>query len=186
MLTILRNRLAESRSLRCVFSVVAVLLLAAAARPAYATTIPASATVFFNYDFTLQVPPPPYTGGSVTTAFNFANVGPGTNASFDLFDGLNGVGALLFTVPNITVPGPTGSLTVSNIVFPGVLDGVFSWRVSGVNLPFDVVTAPSTAFNAAGVPVTVTPTIVGRVPEPSTIALVITGLAGGMRLRRRG
>jgi hypothetical protein len=157
-------------------------LLLLSARPAGAATITPGSVTFFNFDFTSQVPPPPYVSIS-SVAVGFANVDAGDMGAFDFFDGLNGTGVTF----NGSFSGlvPSVSLIFVGIIAPQSLDGIFSLRAIGTGGTFDILSVVATAQSATGATVHLTGVPVAAVPEPATIVLFATGLAGALARRRR-
>ncbi len=112
-----------------------------------------------------------------TTAFSFFYASPFEQGTFSIFDGLNGSGNLLASLTLDTTPNPncdtfTCNFEIASLSFDGTARSVIFGGVAN-RIGFDNVT-----FGAAD------PNVV---PEPSTYALMATGLAGlaGLARRRR-
>jgi hypothetical protein len=144
------------------------------ARPAAAATITPGSLTFFNFDFTAQVPPPPYADFPAITV-SFANVDLGDAGSFQFYDGLNGTGAT-FGSP-FSGPVPTASFIFFGVSDPEALDGVFSLAVTGTAGTHDILSVVATAHNAADATAQLTAIpIAATVPERATMGLLLTGL----------
>ena len=165
-----------------VVGLLSVGLLLLSARPADATTITPGSVTFFNFDFTGQVPPPPYASISTVT-INLANVDPLEAGDFHFYDGLNGTGATIGL--SFAGPVPTVSIIFVGQTDPGLLDGVFSLRVLGTNGTYDILSVVAIAQSATGGSAQLTGVPVAAVPEPATMVLLATGLAGAFARRRR-
>ena len=137
---------------------------------ANAITLNSGDVALYNFNFTGQVPPPPYDSVIVTFAFNGANVL--SIATYDFFDGLDGGGAqvdhFVSGVPQL----------FSQFIFDsgatGVRDGVFSVRVTAAGDPFVIVSTSAVGeFFNGGVA-----SIGGELvtPLPAALPLFATGL----------
>jgi len=163
--------------------VLSVGLQLVSARPVAAATITPGSLTFFNFDFTAQVPPPPYADFPSITV-SFANVDLGDAGGFQFYDGLNGTGATLGS--SFSGQVPSASLIFLGVSDPAALDGVFSLAVTGTAGTYDILSVVATAHNAAGATAQLTGIpVAATVPEPATMGLLLTGLAGSMLRRRR-
>ena len=167
------------QSSRMLPGILAGVFLAAAATPsARAVSLHPGDSVTYNFDFTGQASPPPYTSFTFSH-FGFANHDAvNDRVTYDIFSELNGGGTKVWHFDSYQV-FDLGLFNAS----PETLDGVYSIRVTGVLGDYDVVSASAQAFNGSIHPAA---EILGvlSVPEPASLALFGTAL-GIAALRRR-
>ena len=139
---------------------------------ANATTFHNGDVALYNFDFTGQTPPPPYTSVGINFIFNGSTVA--ATGTFDFFDAANGGGSqVAHTVNGI----PTNSISFSAFgpTVAGILDGIFSVRLTAAGDTFEVIDVSASGFNEAGV---ATPSIPGDLVTPLPAALPL--FAGGL------
>jgi hypothetical protein len=157
---------------------VGVFLVAAVTQSARAVSLHPGDSVTYNFDFTGQASPPPYTSFTLSH-FGFANNDPvADRVTYDIFGELNGGGTNVWHFDSYQVFG----ISLFN-ASPETLDGVYSIRLTGVIGDYDVVSASAQAFNGSIQPAA---EILGvlSVPEPASLVLFGTAL-GIAALRRR-
>jgi len=164
--------------------IAAVYLLFGVSQPAGAVTLNNGDVAIYNFDFTGQTPSPPYVLGNFNAFFSGVTVG--SIATFDFFTELNANGA------NVAKDGPTQVPTFSisiGIIDPGLLDGIFSVKVSANGDPFDIIQASAIGFFNLSLDPLVTPPVQGELvtPLPSALPLFASGagLLGYMGWRRK-
>lgn len=155
------------------FAVVACMALAAV--PADATFVNAGTTVIYDFDFTGQTPPPPYTN---QMAIEFLFAGLPAIADYRVFTDPHGTG--LFT-DELAI---NGNFSLGGLTNPGLLDGVFSVRVMAVS-DLDITTVKAFAANTGDTVFHISVDGI-RVPEPPSVALLTVGLVILAGLARRG
>lgn len=178
-----------------VLCVVAALTIAVAANrpsPAQGVTLQTGDFSVFNFDFTSQPTPPPYANLSV--AFSLENIDFGIDfAVFDLFGGLDATGPVIYSSGTGL---PVSIFTVIGLSNPGLVDGLFSARVTATGGPFDVttVTGRATIVDEANstpdvtlfkLAATLEGTLVTSIPEPASLALLGGAVLAAAAFRRR-
>lgn len=150
------------------------LLIAGAWLPAHALTLQAGETVIFDFDFTGQSPPPPYTH-SVT----FVIDGSGSNIDGTLFGDLGATG-------NVIVPLPGFGSYTFPVEFSDIVDGVFSMSITAFEGPSDIeIYAFGTTSGDLRTPRLDGVVHTAVVSEPVSLALIGSGLLMAAAFRRR-
>lgn len=165
-------------------ALIAIVPFAANAIP---ITVDPGDTVILNFDLSGASPPPPYDNllaEVILTDVELADI-----MSVVLYTELDGAGTAVF---GGTVNG-IGQFIFS--AFSGdpnssdILDGIFSWVVSGVSGSFAIDSATAEGFTSIERDVgtgSVGPIeVITSVPEPGTLSLLAIGLAGFTFARRR-
>jgi hypothetical protein len=161
------------------FALVFLFLLGTAIQPASAITLNNGDVVIYNFDFTGQTPPPPYQQVNVDTHFSGVN-GPSV-ATEDFFDAFNANGPLIHSFP-VGLLGGTVDFIFSD---PGILDGIFSLRITANGNPFNIDGTEAFGFFFGSAD---SATVNGELvtPLPATLPLFAGGLGViGLLARRR-
>jgi hypothetical protein len=148
---------------------------ALAAVPANATFVSAGNTVVYDFDFTGQTPPPPYTN-QMALEVHFSTF---STVDIRFFDGLNGTGLKVAEIGF----GPSFGFSYGGLTEPGLLDGVFSVKVLAVT-DVDITTVKGFAANVGDTVFHIGVDGV-LVPEPPTVGLLAAGLLTLAALARR-
>jgi len=148
----------------------AALLLASSGQPASAITLNAGQSAIFNFDFTANVPPPPYTAVDVFALVSGAP--PNGSATYAFFDNLNATGPLLVQIPGITVAVALDQFIGGTT---GFIDGIFSVRVTSDNSTFNVDSMSANAY-LGGPPVTTAAGTLAGTPLPAALPLFAGGV----------
>ena len=160
------------REIRTLSWVAALALFASAvlvAGPAQATPISAGSSLIYNFDFTSQTPPPPYTN-QMAIRFSYSSIS--APADYLVFRDLNGTGGTADSF------GFGSHFVLGGLTQPSLLDGVFSVRVTALT-DLDITIARAFAANQGDTVFNISvdgvlePT---SVPEPSSLALFAAGL----------
>ena len=183
------------RSRRFLFAVVLTVVLAVAA-PVRAVPIPVSATssgnLIFNFDFTGSNPPPPYDFISILAALFDLESSEGLG--LDLYRELDGSGGIAVSAGPLFFSGGNGvttalSLTVTNLALTGLEDGIFSFgiRITGGDVDLTSITGTAATTEGSVPTEPIVPVVSAPVPEPGTLALLLTALTLLIaRVRRQG
>lgn len=136
--------------------------------------------LIINFDFSGQIPSPPY--GSVTGTINFSGFGPGESVIYDWFDGLNATGVAISSNAGFGGSDTFGFFSNS----PTLTDGLFSFVFRAQpNTTVEYVSFSATG-STPGSPDAVISDATVTVPEPGTLLLLSGGLLGlGLIGRRR-
>jgi len=149
------------------------------AEPAHAIPLPIGTTII-NFDFSSEVPPPPYS--EVLTEFLLT--GSGVFSSLNFYNDLNGVN-LLFSSPNFAF---NGALPISITGGPSafMLDGQYSFGFNLVSGLVDLIAFTATADATSATPVTINGEVAAAaISEPSMDFLFVFGLAAFLVSRQR-
>lgn len=168
------------QSSRMLPGILAGVFLAAAATPsARAVSLQPGDSVTYNFDFTGQAAPPPYTSFTLSHV-GFANNDPlNDRVTYEIFSELNGGGTSVWLFDNFQVLNQQMLFNAS----PETLDGVYSIRLTGLIGDYDIASVTAEAFSGS---IHAVADILGAisVPEPASLALFGTAL-GIAALRRR-
>ncbi|PKO26290.1 MAG: hypothetical protein CVU32_03700 [Betaproteobacteria bacterium HGW-Betaproteobacteria-5] len=158
----------------------ALLGISQSAQASIVASVLQGSSVILNFDFTGQTPPPPYTSVSVDWSLDGVLNDVQTDIGIiTIFSELNGTGSILNTGSWDDTSYWSGQGN------PSFNDGVFSMVFSSVEGDMNIASATAMATSSEG-RVSISPTVGGSIPEPTSIALVGLGLAGlGWGRKRR-
>jgi hypothetical protein len=158
------------------------------AEPAHAIPLPIGTTIV-NFDFSGEVPPPPY--NTVLTQFVFTVTGGVLFSSFSIYNDLNGGDVIFSTNLGFSSGNPSSSLSfplsVSETGGPSdfMLDGQFSFGFVLASGLVDL-TFTDTANGSSATPVTINGEVAATdISEPSMDFLFALGLAALLVSRQR-
>jgi hypothetical protein len=168
-------------SFRLISFVVATALAVGVAgvQPADATPLLVGESLIFNFDYGATNPPPPYQ--QIATELNMNSFVSGAAVGWQWFTELNG-GGTLADFANL----PEGfNFLVGGLTQSGLVDGVYSLKVTALNADLDVKSAEGFFANAGDEFYTLGANGKLAIPEPTSLVMLVTGLLSLGWLRRR-